>query len=390
MTTHEPEDLLNMPDRPVAPSASFSSALLDRLVTELDPPRRQFVARPGIRMLAIAAVIVLLLVAVAAATYLLTRSAAAPARPKATLTVIAVRGGPIQAAKILAVGPEGRLRLVWQCPRPVFCGDLTSLDWSPDGRRLAFTLSEIAGRSAYVGLHILNTRTGRDLHLLAKPELGCVPPSDVAWSPDGARLAYDCRHDFSPRAPSEIFTIRRDGTDRQRLRTGTTSAVAPTWSPDGKQIAFATSTSPVTDTPSGSTPRQRFIPSSIYVVNIDGSGRRLLARDAASPDWSPDGSTIAYETPHGVKLISPQGLDLTPAGGIAPAATPRWSPDGSELAVTANNSLLVVDTATWQQHVVTAETGLGALHEGRPAWYPGSSPPLFRVTKAAARNCTTC
>ena len=32
----------------------------------------------------------------------------------------------------------------------------------------------------------------------------------------------------------------------------------------------------------------------IYVVNADGTGRRLLVRDAAEPAWSPNGSKLAY------------------------------------------------------------------------------------------------
>ena len=55
-------------------------------------------------------------------------------------------------SRIAAVGPGGRLRTLWRCPeRGVFCGDLTSIAWSPDGKRLAFTLDELGGMSGYVG-----------------------------------------------------------------------------------------------------------------------------------------------------------------------------------------------------------------------------------------------
>ena len=63
------------------------------------------------------------------------------------------------------------------------CYDLESIDWAPDGRRLAFSVTTIGAISTYNGLHVLNIRTGRDRHL---PRDGF----DIDWSPDGSRFAY--------------------------------------------------------------------------------------------------------------------------------------------------------------------------------------------------------
>jgi WD40-like Beta Propeller Repeat len=385
MSLHDPADLLTVIDAPVPPSSEFTSELFDRLLIELDRPRQRFLSTP-VRALAVAFALLLLLAGIATATYVIVR-VAGNAPEHGILTVIG-RGSGHGAATIAAVGPGGRLKTVWRCPRRVFCGDLTSMDWSPDGRRLTFTLDELGGLSAYVGLHIVNTRTGRDLHLpdmhlkhpyalvqpmavlraqlrKTKAALGCRLPSQVAWSLDSKRLAYSC---------GALFTIRFDGTGRRRIPTGTTSALKPSWSPNGKRLAFAT----------GSDAAH----SSIYSIDLDGAHRRLLVRDGASPSWSPDdGSTIAYESPDGVKLVTSDGV-IRP--GVGPQGEPRWSPDGSRLAVATGKGVLIVDPRTWRAKLATHERSLGIFGLVRPAWYPGGTPRIVPSPPHRRSECVPC
>jgi WD40-like Beta Propeller Repeat len=345
--------------------------------------RRLFTLR-----VAIAFVLVLLLAGVATATYFIARLEASRARPTpGALTVAA--GGYNAAAVFAEVLPRGRLRVVWRCPDNVFCGELTSVDWASDGRHVAFTLDEIGGRSAYVGLHILDVKTGRDIHIpsvpLAHPmapqpnsvfasmqrqelrRLGCVFPTDVAWSPDGRRLAYACASGFGSDARAEIFTIRSDGTRKRRLATGLAEVAWPTWSPDGRRIAL-----------SGS-PR-RGGTSSIYVITLSGSGRALVARDGSAPDWSPTSNVIAYRSRDGIRLVTSAGNDVTPnhTHPIAPkGGAPAWSPDGTALAVGTQRGVYVVEAGGGGLKRVLRQDGGGAFGSIRPAWYPGGRSPKF-------------
>jgi hypothetical protein len=384
---------------PVAPRAEFAEELWERLARELD--RRSL--RAPARTLLLAAALLLVVAAVASATYLGLRvfsdhGAAKPAQVTA-----------ISGSTIVALSPSGS-RVVWHCPRPVFCGDLQGFDWARNGRRLAFTLGELGGTSAYIGLHIVDVATGRDVHLprvrVAHPlrpsqpkaaierfvqamfaQLGCWP-QDVAWSPSGRRLAYGCTGDSFAQTHRHgvLFTITAAGRDRRTIRTGTRAAFSPSWSPDGKRIVFATGAYPSKVVAFHPTVTRH---SNIYLVGTDGRGRRLLVHDAAEPDWSANSQAIAYESVRGVRLVTPQGRDITPAKGL-PHGVPRWSPDDSQLAIQTGHGMLVYDTHTWHALRLTSRPIGGAIFgAGAPAWYPGPFTPAVRATQGA-RRCASC
>jgi TolB protein len=78
----------------------------------------------------------------------------------------------------------------------------------------------------------------------------------------------------------EIYVVNADGSGLRRLTRMRWSDEFPSWSPDGRMIAFAS------DRPSGG--------GVIYVMNADGSDLRTLnGRSASDAAWSPDGRTIA-------------------------------------------------------------------------------------------------
>jgi len=96
--------------------------------------------------------------------------------------------------------------------------------WSRDGKRIAF----LVGNSN--GVNVINA-DGTNLIRLSR-EQG-YSYRDLAWSPDGKRVAY---HRYKHPDTNEIYVINADGSNKVLL---TDSGHNPSWSPNGKRIAFA-------------------------------------------------------------------------------------------------------------------------------------------------------
>lgn len=354
--------------------------------------------RPPLVALA-AVMLVLVLAAIATATYLVLRSASAGAQ--GGLAIEYGGSGSLRSyERVVIVEPGGRLRTIWHCPNKRFCGQLVSLDFSPDGRRLAISLDELGGTSPYVGLHIIDTSTGADRRLpklaangslrqVVKANgqaLGCFTPYQLDWSPDGKWLAYVCPNG-SLTPPGRIFLIKADGSQRIPLRSSSgVHASSPSWSPDGRRIAFAVT---------------GLGPPAVYTVNRDGSDRRLVATHASLPAWSPNGDTIAYNstlnTCRGIRLVTPTGEDRTPVAQavkcntIGPPGTPVWSPDGRQIAIGTRpvHGVYVVNTNGTSLRRVTTAPAAGPYGAARPTWSPETATTGIRIPQQT-RTCQAC
>lgn len=327
----------------------------------------------GARLALVALAVFLLLAGVATATYwLLSRSAPTKPDPGA-LTLVLDSSQVGRPSGIVEVVRLGQLRYVWRCPVRTGCGHITSVDWSNDGRRLAFTSDSIAALSPYLGLNIIDLRSGNRRYLsYADPRLGCFWPSQVQWSPDGRELAYRCFTDRSTFDHPRVFVIRSDGTGGHQLNTGRHPAMWPTWSPDGKRLAFATGSKPST--------------SSVYVVDRDGAHVRLLARNATMPDWSATGP-IALDVRGGIEILSSSGKPVTRHLGRRGGA-PRWSHDGKMLAVAhLDGGVSVLGDIGSRTHKGSTRGGVSALGIVRPAWYPDSSRLPAAATPSTCPDC---
>jgi imidazolonepropionase-like amidohydrolase/Tol biopolymer transport system component len=97
---------------------------------------------------------------------------------------------------------------------------------------------------------------------------------NVDVSPDGKTIAFDMLGD--------IYTMPVTGGEARRIAEGLAYEMHPRFSPDGRQIAF------ISDRGGGD---------NIWLMNVDGSGKRQLTRETFtllnSPAWSPDGRFIA-------------------------------------------------------------------------------------------------
>ena len=218
----------------------------------------------------------------------------------------------------------------WQLTRVGEAATWPGPVWSPDGESLAFVTTGAGKR----GVHVVNA-DGSALRTVA-PTQALV--NYLAWSPDGRQLAFVTSGHNDPGRNRQVFLVNLDGSGRRNL-TRDWGVDIPVWSPDGRLLAFAKASS-------GSS-----IDRAIYVANADGSGRRKLTHGprAGDPRWSPDGRRIAYQTssgragwssqpsgPGGRLEIHVVNVDGSGRRRLAQdAAGTAWSPDGRKIAFTS-------------------------------------------------------
>ncbi|MCU0504438.1 MAG: alpha/beta fold hydrolase [Chloroflexi bacterium] len=226
---------------------------------------------------------------------------------------------------------------------------------SPDGRRVAFIRSWPDDPDRPAAALVLELADGdvagtdgagsvadRDPWTVAAPPHGV---SDLAWAPDGRRLAFVApgpERRFAagrvvPGKPPVVRRIdrldwrlndvgyldrwdhlwvaaaRRDARPR-RLTRGDWGVASPAWSPDGREIAFLADMAPDADR------RPRRI---VHAVPVAGGGTRVLADlagGATAASWSPDGRLVAcigYGVPEPLDDVMP-GLFVGPSDGSRP------------------------------------------------------------------------
>src|SRR6266545_2027374 len=128
---------------------------------------------------------------------------------------------------------------------------------------------------------------------------------DPTWSPDGRAVAYRHQRDFE--SPIDIFVMDADGSHQRNL-TGREELAGwgPDWSADGERIAWNTAT----DTTSYF---------DLAVIHPDGTGRRVIKPGVyvEYPAWSPDGRRIAFMShvaeegsPYDIFVMNADGTDV--------------------------------------------------------------------------------
>lgn len=155
---------------------------------------------------------------------------------------------------------------------------------------------------------------------------------EPAWSPDGSRVAFmSYRHgNFEVRGETfSLYTMDPDGTGVERLIDNVQDDHEPDWSPDGSRIAFA---------------RYRDGNDEIYAMDPEGRALDRLTDDPkqdSGPAWSPDGNRIAFQSNRGGDLeiytMNPDGTGLDRiTDGPKADLQPAWSPDGKKIAFTSD------------------------------------------------------
>jgi TolB protein len=138
-------------------------------------------------------------------------------------------------------------------------------NWSPNGRRIAFTRVPEGGSEEDAEVYTMHT-DGSHLRRLTDNETFDGQPN---WSPDGRRISFQSYRE----GQLSIYTMRADGGDQQRLTYDVPDAFGSAWSPDGCIIAHSS-----------------FSDGEIFTIDVDGGDSRNLTGHPSfdfAPDWQP-------------------------------------------------------------------------------------------------------
>ena len=215
-----------------------------------------------------------------------------------------------------------------------------------------------------------------------------------SWSPDGRRIAFISERDGHAhrRNPgwftSEIYVMDADGGNQQNLTNHPSDDRSPSWSPDGKRIVFQSD-------------REGRFNDDIYVMAADGGNLQILTdnrNNDLDPSWSPDGERIVFSSSREGHVENKFGITdeiyvMDADGGNQQRLTdnrnndwdPVWSPDGKRIAFMSDRK---GDLVKFDIYVMDADGGNQQKLTHHRAWdsSPSWSPDGERIVFHSKRD----
>jgi Tol biopolymer transport system component len=193
-----------------------------------------------------------------------------------------------------------------------------SPEWSPDGRRIAFSATRTYGDATQI---FVMSADGSGRRQLTRPDAAGAYSDMRTWSRDGRTIFYT-RLQLSGRVTS--WAMNADGSDKRRIQGFEDSALV---SPDGEQVAGIRN--------SGLDSYYYGSPD-VYVVKSNGDDGRWLTRsgDTELFGWSPDGEWILYKRMAGAAgfyIVKPDGSERRRLTHGPEDYEATWSPDGESI-----------------------------------------------------------
>jgi TolB protein len=239
------------------------------------------------------------------------------------------------------------------------------------------------------------------------------------------KIAFVCEYDDGDN--DELCLMNADGSDIRRLTDNPGPDRAPSWSPDGRYLAFNSRRPPHAGRPQ------------IYYYDVEAETVSRISDGELEdhrPSWTPDGDDVVFQrgnfsagfelfrqsrqaspaeqltsnpgkinaagsySPDGSKLLLQSNRD---ADGLFPFSTyvvdvqtgvaerlaaeitashdgPRWSPDGDRIAFAAGGNLYVIDVDTGAVSTVTDDE----FYDSAPAWSPDGAMLVFQSDRLDA------
>jgi TolB protein len=224
----------------------------------------------------------------------------------------------------------------------------TSPAWDPTGTRLVYATYGVNARI------IVTDLAGSDRVIQRK--IRNVSPTTPIFSRDGNHVLYPRSDDDSY---SSVWRIPLEGGDPVLVDRARGISSSPTYSPDGRRIAFMT---------------DRIGHNEVYIIDADGSNPVWITQIAGDlnessyrgePDWSPDGVTVALQSrvSGSFQIMTVNMRDNLAAllTDVGENQSPSWAPDGRHIVFTSNRSgseqLWIMDTRSGVTRQLTNQSG---------------------------------
>ncbi len=192
-----------------------------------------------------------------------------------------------------------------------------------------------------------------------------------AISPDGSQVAFVALGDLwlMPIGPS---TSPGTSAAARKLTNDRFVEMDPTWSPDGRSIAFSSDRDGTMD---------------LWVRELESGAEKKVASDAVKAAWAPRGSEIAYMTREGALAVTGRSAPLH--APMRDAGRPTWAPEGL-IAITTlqpyssrfregtNQLVMVSTTGAADRHLnPVAHHSIGTRENDGPVWSRDGSKMAF-------------
>jgi TolB protein len=233
--------------------------------------------------------------------------------------------------------------------------------WAPNGRFLIYTGYQARNPDIYLA----NLDEGKEWKLFG--ERGTNIAGE--FSKDGRNISFSRE---GSNGNMDIYTIGTDGKGLTRLTRSPAIEISPTWSPDGKLMAFVSDRT--------GTPQIYLLDLAAGVESPDNPAVRVTQEGSynTEPSWSPDGRYIAFSG----RVNGQFDLFIVNMSGAAPEITkritqtpeneehPRWSPDSRFLIFQStkygNYDIYIMSIYGHEPKRITT----GAANERQPTWSP--------------------